>query len=566
VSTPVKQDDAGQGGKVTSMSAAHRRAALATQTLLSPSAAATSRPLPAMPMTPGVIADDRDMDGSMMTLSILNVHTYEHNPRHRLNPLYQQIKESIRLLGITQTISVTRRPGESHYICFAGGNTRVTAQKELFQETGSPKYAEINVTYRAWRGEAAVLAAHLGENHTHGVTCYWDDVQGLMKLRDFVEAEHGIKLSSNDLHARAAGMGADFGRREVNYMVFANEYLAPIGPWLMASSPKVLQPAFSGLHGLAATFGVTTKCGEVLAEALTNYSLLLGHRTDHESVEDTPPEVALVDVTAALNEAFGALIGVPGEQVELMLAAKAANPRITADELRNPKSAPARRQKDTQSDTGAQQIPLPGPAILSPVRTPAAPQPTLRASVQAGNDEGAPAAEGSEGGAPQETSNAVSNVTELLRQITVEAELEDVLLVSAAMPLGYYMEFPEGGIDLVDGRAPNDPALRRAAWQLLASLSGQYDAALLKYLPEESAWRQASSAGAGGLGPKLDLQVHVKPHDGDVQISVNDLYRVLWHPQVGQLFAQLWTWAMYWRASDPDRFPPANLTDKLSVI
>lgn len=569
MTTAPTAQDGQEAGKPASpaLSVAQRRASIALQGTMTPAAQR-----PALALKAGGLAtvrgDDRDMDGSMMTLSILAVHTYERNPRHRLNPLYSQIKESIRLLGITQTISVTRRPGEDHYICFAGGNTRVTAQKELFSETGSPKYSEINVTFRAWRGEAAVLAAHLGENHTHGATSYWDDVRGLMELRDLVEAEQSIKLSGNDLHARAAALGIDFGLREVKYMVFAHEHLAPLGPRLTATSTKQLQPAHSGLQALASTFGLTAKVGEVLSEALSSYVLLDGHRHDAEAVDAEPTDLSVAEVIAALNEAFGLLIGVSGASVELMLAAKAANPRITAEELRNPRAAPARRlSKDMSPETAPvnPQMPLSGPAILAPVAP---------VTVPSGGRTLAPAGahtrrSAETGEAPSSTlpdaAAAAMNVVELLKQITVVAELQDVVTVCPSMPLGFYLELPAAGIDSVDGNPPQDARLRRAAWQVLAGLSGQFDASLVPLLPTESDWRQLATGGGGDLGAKLDLQLLVKPHDGDVHVSVADLYCVLWHPQLGHLFAQLWTWAMYWRASDPERFPAPVLTNKLSV-
>ena len=52
---------------------------------------------------------------------------YEHNPRRATNAKFDDIKESIRTSGLRSPLTVTRRPGESHFIVEAGGNTRLLA-------------------------------------------------------------------------------------------------------------------------------------------------------------------------------------------------------------------------------------------------------------------------------------------------------------------------------------------------------------------------------------------------------------------------------------------------------
>lgn len=569
--TSATPEDGQQSGKASSpspsLAVAQRRASVALQGVLNPPAPAR----PSLAVIPsavgqlGAATDDRDMDGSLMTLSINSVDCYEYNPRDKPNPNYKEMKESIRLDGINNTISVTRRPGQTRYICYAGGNTRLSILKELYAETGSAKYANINVMFKAWRGEAATLAAHMGENHTRGATAYWDDVRGLIKLRDFIESEQKTKLSGNELHSRAAGLGIDFGLREVKYMIFAYETLSPIGPRLTATTAKQLQPAYVALQGLANLLGVAVKLPSALNDALTSYESMLSHRSDSTAVDDSAAVLSVEEVTHALNEAFGSLIGVSGDQVELMLAARAVNPRITADELRNPKPPPPRRPKEAPSEQQNQMV-LPGQAILAPV--PASPPP---ATPQRGNQvketgtSNSSAQPSSPAHAAGMTSlpdaeTAGSQLIEVLKQITVAARLENELFVCHAMPLGFYVELPSGpaGTDAAE-------ALRRSAWQFLSAISGQYDVTLLHHLPEESEWRQLASTGGVELGTKLDLQLLGSPHRGEVHVSVDDLFRLWWDPTLGHLFAQLWTWAMYLRGSNPSRYPMGSMQESLRI-
>lgn len=579
--TTASKEQGGPPAKVAANSVSDRRSAFSVQSLLN-TANAPQRPVTVAPAPPPVAAanwevvDDRDLDGSVMTLPTSAVELYEHNPRYTKNPNYEQIKRSIRQIGITQTILVTRRPGQRHYICAAGGNTRLAIQKELLAETGLPQFAEITVKFRAWRSEAAVLIAHLGENFNKGDTVYWDDVRGLIHARDELERELGQKLSSAELHAKLEADGTDLGLRDIKYKLFAYDFLNPLGVLLNATAVKALQPAYGGLQGLAEPFGVSREVEGALQDALTTYVLMLSHRSQ-QSVEEVQPELQIDEVTESLCEGFGKLINSGAAQVSLMLVARASNPRIGADELRSPKLAPApRRAKEraADADDASPQMPLSGPAILAGVRaarppspsaTPANPAPGAEADLQlppVGSEHVVHSSLATTtNGDPQ------AKVTDLLKHFAIATELHDVVVISEGMPLGFYLELPEAGIDSIDGRTPADPALRRASWVFLAGLSGQFDATLLTLLPDTSEWRQLALSGHEALSTRLDLLLGIKPsHDGDLQLSVAELYRLFWHPRVGALVAELWHWAMDWRDHEPGRFPPPTLTERLVLV
>ena len=57
-----------------------------------------------------------------MHLAIDRIKPYEHNPRRLSNPLYAQIKASIKAKqGLDDPIGITRRPGDDLYTVRAGG-------------------------------------------------------------------------------------------------------------------------------------------------------------------------------------------------------------------------------------------------------------------------------------------------------------------------------------------------------------------------------------------------------------------------------------------------------------
>ena len=124
-----------------------------------------SRPPTNQPGTPPV---ESSADSAALFLDIAQIHPYEHNPRHGRNPEYDRIKDSIRNTGLDQSLVVTRRPGATDYIVHAGGNTRLIILKELFEETGDPRYAAVPCLFRPWSRESDVLLAHLRENDLRG--------------------------------------------------------------------------------------------------------------------------------------------------------------------------------------------------------------------------------------------------------------------------------------------------------------------------------------------------------------------------------------------------------------
>lgn len=77
-----------------------------------------------------------DSDNASFLVPIEQLKEYEHNPRRRTSDALADLKESIRAKGIQQVITVTKRPGDTVYIPYSGGNSRLRCAKELFAERG----------------------------------------------------------------------------------------------------------------------------------------------------------------------------------------------------------------------------------------------------------------------------------------------------------------------------------------------------------------------------------------------------------------------------------------------
>jgi ParB family protein of integrating conjugative element (PFGI_1 class) len=78
-----------------------------------------------------------------MVVTLDQLRPYELNPRVTRNPIYDEIKASIRERGLDAPPAITRRPGEAHYIIRNGGNTRLAVLRELWSETKDERFFRI---------------------------------------------------------------------------------------------------------------------------------------------------------------------------------------------------------------------------------------------------------------------------------------------------------------------------------------------------------------------------------------------------------------------------------------
>ena len=171
------------------------------------------------------------IDGSVTMLRITDIQPYEKNPRRAANPLFDTIKTSIRQRGMDTPLKVTRRPGATHYVVAAGGNTRLLAQLQLWQETADPRFETVPVVIKAWRSESDVLAGHLIENEQRADMTFWDKARGLVALKAELEQECSAPLSLRQWESALSDIGLPMGKDVLSTYLFAVERLAPWGPW-----------------------------------------------------------------------------------------------------------------------------------------------------------------------------------------------------------------------------------------------------------------------------------------------------------------------------------------------
>ncbi|WP_214509153.1 ParB family protein [Pseudomonas brassicacearum] len=164
-----------------------------------------------------------------MLVTLEQLRPYEHNPRFIRNPLYDDIKASIRERGLDQPPPITRRPGETYFIIRNGGNTRLAILGELWQETRDERFFRIHCLFRPWSNEITALLGHLAESDLHGQLTFIERALAVAKLKTMFELD-GATLSQRELARRLAAGGYPISQPHISRMLDTLEHLLPAIP------------------------------------------------------------------------------------------------------------------------------------------------------------------------------------------------------------------------------------------------------------------------------------------------------------------------------------------------
>ncbi|WP_434701851.1 ParB family protein [Pseudomonas sp. D1-36] len=164
-----------------------------------------------------------------MLVTLEQLRPYEHNPRFIRNPLYDDLKASIRERGLDQPPPITRRPGETHFIIRNGGNTRLAILGELWQETRDERFFRIHCLFRPWTDEISALLGHLAESDLHGQLTFIERAQAVAKLKTMLESDDAT-LSQRELAQRLAAGGYPISQSHISRMLDTLEHLLPAIP------------------------------------------------------------------------------------------------------------------------------------------------------------------------------------------------------------------------------------------------------------------------------------------------------------------------------------------------
>ncbi|MCX9150178.1 ParB family protein [Pseudomonas sp. TB1-B1] len=181
------------------------------------------------PLGPEIERLSDPLTDTPMLVTLEQLRPYEHNPRFVRNPLYNDIKASIRERGLDQPPPITRRPGDAYFIIRNGGNTRLAILGELWQETRDERFFRIHCLFRPWTNEITALLGHLAESDLHGQLTFIERALAVAKLKTMLESD-GATLSQRELARRLAAGGYPISQSHISRMLDTLEHLLPSIP------------------------------------------------------------------------------------------------------------------------------------------------------------------------------------------------------------------------------------------------------------------------------------------------------------------------------------------------
>jgi ParB family protein of integrating conjugative element (PFGI_1 class) len=314
-----------------------------------------------------------------MVVTLDQLRPYDHDPRMKRNPAYEEIKASIRERGLDAAPAITRRPGGDHYIIRNGGNTRLAILRELWSETKEERFFRISCLFRPWpeRGEIVALTGHLAENELRGGLTFIERALGVEKAREFYEQESGAALSQSELARRLAADGFPVQRSHITRMADAVRYLLP-------AIPTVLYGGL-GRHQVERLSVMRTACKRTWEHYAKDRWLPLDFDSFFQEVlaqfDTQGDEFAPQRVQDELIGQMSELLGIGYDVLALDLTESESRHRALVSDPTPPAAQPALPSPTAGTPTppgAASSIATPAAAAGPPPASPPASEPTLR--------------------------------------------------------------------------------------------------------------------------------------------------------------------------------------------
>jgi hypothetical protein len=546
-----------------------------------------------LPMRPSASAhlDPRmEIDGAVSLLSIDDIDFYEHNPRVSRNPKYAELRQSIAADGITNNLTVTRRPGGAKYFPYGGGNTRLEIAKELAAE-GDSRFAQLRVVIKAWKSEFDVVAAHLVENENRGDTSFWEKALGVRSFkREFEKENPEQSLIGSELHRELNKRGMNFGVRMIQNFMFSVEVLEPVGPWLRARDVNlILRPRLSGFLDVAGRFDKAQEAVQLITAYLETTAVGLGELVERNRLRDLSEHVP-VDLDASrivrdIAQTLADRLGLERSLLEKMGEAIAADPRLQSDDLLALRpapsaTAPSPSSRHSQEATGddpaigrgphGPQIAITpgGGAVGSIAQRPLSPMAGVVGGTEVrrppepqhvrGGDAQDPARSvlSEQDSAPPPTLGARrerlrAQMVQVVTEVNDLVPIHDFMKAIDGMPFGFFVDIPESLGRIGDLDVSPQMERRGMLWHLLASLSGQLHEQHWRAVADDpmlrgTRWLHARAQGAMAFARVLGEHVYaacglVDKERGvfELHIPANVLWTLMSDPRLGPLLSRV---------------------------
>ncbi len=174
----------------------------------------------------------------MMTVPVAQIETYDKNPRRDTNPNYLKIKESIQCDGMNQPLVITRRPENSNFMIYKGGNTRLVAVQTLYDETGDTRFESVDCVFSPWTGcESDAIVGHLQENEMRKSLCFVDRACGVKFAIEQLKKElDQDNLSLRDIVTLLSSKGYPTSLSSLSVMIYAVDVIEESMPYALCKT------------------------------------------------------------------------------------------------------------------------------------------------------------------------------------------------------------------------------------------------------------------------------------------------------------------------------------------
>ncbi len=164
-------------------------------------------------------------DGS--DISCYDLEVFHLNERRSTNPRYEEIKRSISVKGVKETLHVVFHPVRERWVLSHGGQTRLRICKELFEETGNEKFKYPPIKIEQYTSDLDLCCGHMIENELRGDTSFVEKSTGLLNISTLITDRDGIEPTQTKLSEVMEENGLPIRRQSITAMLYTAKVLIP---------------------------------------------------------------------------------------------------------------------------------------------------------------------------------------------------------------------------------------------------------------------------------------------------------------------------------------------------
>ena len=161
-------------------------------------------------------------------ISIRDIQVFRHNPRKSPNPLYHEIKDSIKSDGLSTPLHVVFHPDEQCWVLSRGGQTRLSILTELYNETNDSDFLHPSVVVEPYVSDCKLVVQHVVENKLRSPNSYFEIAKSLSLVRQMLTQENGGKSpTQEDLSRYMSRSGFPVRRQSLSGYFYLSDTLLP---------------------------------------------------------------------------------------------------------------------------------------------------------------------------------------------------------------------------------------------------------------------------------------------------------------------------------------------------